>query len=254
MRFENATTDHTSWDFNNHHVQAELSSGEFISSDSILICAGPPTLESLSHGDQTVDGGVVFPIGVLAQFQVGQNQQLQPVFEIGSSRAYFIPGKNVGSVQMGRTLFSGPSLLKVAYAYYRQTNPALSFQFNHKDKDAIIAGTPGQYVQPDPDRALLELPDIQESLPAIQHRPGYGDFWIDLSSDIFKQPLGLMFYLKNSLDIPYGAAYIENAYIGSHNMSLQPGNQVLVEAISMQFDRLRPVDVGMSTFIPASAN
>ena len=254
MRFDNATTDHTNWNFNEHHVQAELTAGEFVSSDSLLVCAGPPTLDLISYGDQEVNGGVVFPIGVLEQFSLGQSQQLQPIFEIGSSRAYFIPGKNVGSLSLGRVLFSGPSLLKVLYAYYRQTAENLAFKFNHKDRDAIVSGSPGQYVIPDPNRALLDLPDIQESLIAIDEIPGYGDMFINLGSDLFKQPLGLMFYMKNSFKQPIGAGYIENCMISSHQLNVSAGANMLVEGCSIQFDRVVPVNVGISSYVPAVAN
>jgi len=257
-RFDNATTDHTNWNFNNYHVQSELTSGEFMSSDSLLVAAGPPQLDMIAQdldADGTaaeIDSGLVFPIGVLEQFSMGQSQQLQPVFEIGSSRAYFIPGKNVGTLQLGRVLFSGPSLLKVLYAYYKQDNPDLELNFMHKAKDAVVAHS-GGYVIPDPDRALLELPGVQNGLVAITDRPGYGDFFINLASDLFKQPIGLMVYVKNSLGQPFGAGYIENAYISSHQMNVNAGANILVEACSLQFDRIKPVNVGVSTYIPAGA-
>ena len=253
MRTTNATTDHTNWNFNQHHVQAELTAGEFMSAESILVSAGPPSLEMIAIGDNEIEGGVVFPIGTLEQFSLGQNQQLQPIFEIGSARAYFIPGKSVGSLQLGRTLFSGPSLMKVLYAYYKQSNPSLDVKFMYKDKDAVLAGTPNDYFIPDPDRMLLEG-DYQNNLVGITDNPGYGDFFINLGSELFKQPMGLMFYVKNSMGQPYGAGYIENAYISSHQMNISAGANMILEATSIQFDRIVPVKIAVSTYIPSMAN
>lgn len=253
----NATTDFSNWNSNNYHVQAELLAGEFASSDTLLVAAGAPTLEDYAAGtggtDITAATGLTYPVGVLEQFSLGQSQQLQPIFEIGSSRAYFIPGKNVGSLQLGRVLFSGPSLLKVLYAYYKQSNTNLELNFMNKATDASTAvGTNANF--PDPDRALLELPDIQSDLVAISERPGYGDFFINLASDLFKQPLGLAFYVKNSLGQNYGAGYVENAMISSHQLNVNAGANVLVEACALQFDRIVPVNMHVAPYVLANAN
>ena len=45
-----ATTSLNNWDFHNHHVQAELLGGEFISAETTLIAAGPPRLTDVSGG------------------------------------------------------------------------------------------------------------------------------------------------------------------------------------------------------------
>jgi hypothetical protein len=261
-RFDNATTSVSNWNFNNHHVQSEMISGEFVSSDSLLVAAGPPELSMATVGqsddsniNSTGDSNYVFPIGVLETFTIGQSQQLQTVFEIGSSRAYFIPGKNVGNLQMGRVLYSGPSLLKVLYAYYKQTSTAAKFNFMHMPLDASLSVSSGAnpFIVPDPNRGLLSLP-MQDGLVAIDERPGYGDFFINLASELFKQPLGLLFYLKNALGQPYGAGYIENAYIGSHQMNIQAGQNIIIEGCSLQFDRIAPVNVNVEGWSPAMAN
>jgi hypothetical protein len=248
-RQTNATTSLSNWDFNNHHVQAELISGEFISAESFLIAAGPPELSMItSNGSLTQNPDYVFPIGAMQQFTVGQSQALAPIFEIGSTRAYFMTGKNVGSIQCGRILYSGVSLLKAMYAYYRQSNPALALRFMNKPKGSTLMQSGGYYLD-DPEAALLEL-EIQKGLIAITDRPGYADFWINLASDLFKQPTGLMMYLKNQNGRPYGAGYIENCHVGSHNISLQAGSNMLVEGASMSFDRIVPVDVQASSWTP----
>ncbi len=258
-RFDNATTDVTSWDYNNNHVQAELLGGEFSSAETVLLAAGPPELSMAvpapagagAAPSTTNMSGYVYPMGLIQQFSLGQSQQLQPIFEIGSSRAYFLAGKNVGTLQMGRAIYSGPSLMKVMYAYYKQNNPA-TFQMMHEGLNAIVNPT-STFPMASPNRTLLEL-DIQKSLVAITNRPGYGDFFINLQSELFKQPMGLLMYVKNSLGQPFGAGYIENAYIGSHQMSLQAGANILVEACSLTFDRVLPVQVAISAYKPIMAN
>jgi hypothetical protein len=59
---------------------------------------------------------------VLENVGLSQSKQLQRLFEIGSSRSYFIPGRVIGSITLGRVLYHGPSLLKVLYAHGSSRN------------------------------------------------------------------------------------------------------------------------------------
>ena len=137
-----ATTSFNNWDFHNHHVQEELLGGEFVSAETTLIAAGPPRLSDIApSGDQTIDtqdeGDMVFPIGVLENVGMSQSKQLQRIFEIGSSRSYFIPGRTIGSLTLGRVLYHGPSLLKVLYAHYKQSAADPADNFMDSDQDTI---------------------------------------------------------------------------------------------------------------------
>lgn len=260
-RITNATTDINNWDYNRFHVQQEVAGGEFISAESTLLAAGPPTLGMTTYHNYQIDGdtipstdtGVVFPLGVVENFGMNQAQQVQRIFEIGSSRAYFIPGKVIGTLTIGRVMHSGPSLLKVLYAYYRQTNPQALFQFMHKAFDAELSSNYG-FIMPDPDRGLLDLPDLQKMLPAIRDRPGIGELYLNLASDLFKQPTGLMVYFRNSLDQDFGAVYLEQVHVTGHQFSLNASANVLMEGASAEFERVRPVNVSISDYIPAMAN
>lgn len=250
---DQATTDVTNWNFNNYHVQRELGGGEFVSSESTLLCAGPPTLSQLSAftdpgGVETGDSGFVFPVGVLEQLSVNQAQQVQPVYEIGSSRKYSIPGKVIGNIAIGRVLYSQGSLMKVLYAYYKQSNPAAPFRFNHEAAQTLPNG------QVNPNRIMLDLPNVQNELPMIKQNQGYGDLWINLNSDLFKQPTGLLLYFRNNLDQDVGAVYVEQAKISSHQFTLSAGANILLESVSMEFDRLRPVNVQLADYVLANAN
>ena len=105
------------WNFNTDHVQQDLKGGQFASAETTLVAAGPPRLQQASSGAGST--GTVYPIGLLENISISQSKQLQRLFEIGSSRSYFIPGRVVGSVSLGRVFYYGPSLLRVIYAYYR---------------------------------------------------------------------------------------------------------------------------------------
>lgn len=236
-----ATTSFNNWDFHNHHVQEELMGGEFVSAETTLIAAGPPRLTDITGPDSTIntenEGDMVFPIGVLENVGLSQSKQLQRIFEIGSSRSYFIPGRTIGSLTLGRVMYHGPSLLKVLYAHYKQT--VGDFRLNSEGIDATI--NIGGVEMPDPNRTLLELGQVQQELHRVRYSPGFDDLWMNLASDIFNQPTGICIYFRNQLDITLGAIYLEECYVQGHQLSISSGSVLLMEGVSLQFDRVRPI-------------
>jgi hypothetical protein len=247
-----ATTSFNNWDFHNHHVQTELLGGEFVSAETTLIAAGPPRLTDITGGpggsegalDTIDEGDMVFPIGVLENVGMSQSKQLQRIFEIGSNRSYFIPGRTVGSVTLGRVLYHGPSLMKVLYAHYKQSASDADFQFNHRGKGATI--NVGGVNIPDPNATMLELPLLQQQLHRVKHNPGYDDLWLNLASDLFNQPTGLAIYFRNQLDMTVGAIYLEECYIQGHQLSVSSGSVLLMEGVSLQFETVRPIRMQLS--------
>jgi hypothetical protein len=236
-----ATTSLSNWDFHNHHVQTELIGGEFVSAESTLVVAGPPRLSDITGVDPAAIGGggtvtsgdLVYPIGVLENVGLSQSKQLQRIFEIGSSRSYFIPGRVIGSITLGRVLYHGPTLLKVLYAYYRQSAGPLTFL---DEPNALM-----QDGTPNPNATLLNIPAVQSQLHRVAVNPGYDDFWLNLGSDIFNQPTGLGFFFRNQNDVTIGAVYLEECMVGGHQMSVSSGSVLVMEGASLQFDVLRPI-------------
>src|SRR5690606_11047000 len=151
------------------------------------------------------------PIGVLENGGISQSKQLQRVFEIGSNRSYFISGRVIASITLGRVMYHGPSLMKVLYAHYKQSAPNAPFHFNHKGKGATI--NIGGVQVPDPNATMLDLPQLQKQLHMVKFNPGYDDLWLNLASDLFNQPTGIALYFRNQLDMTVGAIYLEECYI-----------------------------------------
>jgi hypothetical protein len=152
------TTSLRNWNFQSYHVETDIEGGEFINAQSILIAAGPPKLRylggtantaakalsgignvlgansnaqkiaagvtaaagALDNQDQNIEdlSPIVYPIGVVEAINVSQAKQIQRLFEIGSKRSYFVPGRNIGQASITRTVFNGPNLLRALYAYY----------------------------------------------------------------------------------------------------------------------------------------
>ena len=232
------TTDFTSWEFYNKRVQQELTGSQFVSAESTLVAAGPPEMSDLSGGADS--GGQVYPIGLLESAGIQQSKQLQRIFEIGSSRSYFIPGRVIGSINIGRTFYFGPSLLRVLYAYYRSASPVA---IGTGSKGEQVTTNNGRVTAPNPDAALLDVVSDTGTLHQIQRSPGPDYFFIDLASDLFSQPTGLAIFFKDQSNNSLGGIYLEEAYVQGHQMNISSGSVLIMEGVSMQYDRIQGIQL-----------
>lgn len=214
------------WEFREFHVEEDVSGEKFVNAASTLIAAGPPLLRDAVGGGQVQTGQgrdtkktFVFPIGIVEAVSVSQARQLQRLFEIGSKRSYFVPGRTVGQLSITRTLFDGPSLMRALMAYLPE---ALIGRF---DADQLLES-----------KAILSANEIRNA-------PGYGDFFINLDSEAFDNPLGLFIAHKDSAADNYGGFYLENAFLNSHQMSISATSTLIAEGVTIQYDRIVPLRV-----------
>lgn len=236
---EQNTTTMDAWDFYNQRIIQEATGGQFVSAESTLIASGPPAQSDISGGGNSA--GSVYPIGLLESFGVSQNKQLQRLFEIGSSRSYFVPGRAFGSINMGRTMYHGPNILKALYAYYRTAGGA----------DAVDIGTlpvgtfqnaNDFYKLLDPQAALLDTYETSK-LPKIRRSPGEGHIFLDLASDLFSMPTGIAMFLKDQNGRALSGLYFEECYVQSHQFNVSSSSSLIMEGTSVQYDRITPIKV-----------
>jgi hypothetical protein len=202
-----------------------------------VVCAGPPRLSqvggpeflgaALSAGSGTEDM-LAYPIGVIQNFNLSHNMQLSRIFEIGSVRSYFIPGRVMGQIGLGRVLYHGPSLLRVLYAYYTDIIPPTFIDPVFSNVGAATVANPHDVIIP----------------------PGYENIFLNLASDLFTQPVGLLLLMKDSNEDTLGAGYFESCYIPNHSISTDAMGTLIQEQAGVQFERLVPVNtevVGLIT-------
>ncbi|NIW97017.1 MAG: hypothetical protein GWN13_01990 [Phycisphaerae bacterium] len=68
-------------------------------------------------------------------------------------------------------------------------------------------------------------------------------FYINLQSELFDRPIGLLFYILDQRNNPYGAFYAEECQIQTHNVALAAQGVTISEQASLVFDRMVPVAV-----------
>lgn len=203
------------WKFTEGHVQAVPESGDFLSSESVVICAGPSTMPDI------IDN--IVPIGLVQNATVTQNKQIQQLYEIGSRQPIFIPGRTVVQAALSRILFDGPSLMR---AVYKIIQPDAS----------------GPTVTSDVDVNSAEHPENAPGNPYPGTSGQSAKFFINLASEFFNKPLGLAFMLNDMEDENYGGFYLENCYIQSHQISVAGQQTILVENVGIRCSRVVPID------------
>lgn len=207
------------WDFVNTHVdptaltQPNGARGNYISSESIIIAAGPSTI-SKALANTLID---VVPIGVCDTVQVMQNKGVITLYEIGSRIPYIIPGRPITQFQISRVMFNGDSLLSALTKGIVQSTEADPNEFS-----SSVMGMPGEVFTPDANSAQT------------------GTFFLNLASHFFNAPFGLAIFFQDSEKDWVAAYYAENCVIQQHSMAFQGQNMIVMENASVR----------CTTFIP----
>lgn len=237
MATKKATTSISTWDWQTRHVQNELEVGQFTHGKHTLLCAGPPRLLNMgilpaAAGTDDVlsmnRDNLAFPIGTSNSFTLRSDKPWRPVYEIGSDRAYMLPGHAAFSGTIGRVFYNGPSLLKVLYAYYGK-------RFNANSK----------FGADQPEVAY----DLLYDLPEVYEAPGFGDLFLNLQSDLFDQLMGLLVIFQDSKRQTVGAIYLEETAVNGHTMSIDAESPMLVEGCGLMPTRVVPVDIKIQSSV-----
>jgi hypothetical protein len=217
------------------YVQSGMVDGQFASGAFTGLFAGPPRLANVGGPSGLTAGSgknIVQPIGLVQQWNLSQNSQFNRVYELGSERSYFIRGRTMGQIQLGRIHYHGPSLLRMMFAYY---------------SDLI----PGTIVPPYFDNigaATMSNPHD------VKVAPGYDNLYLNLASDLFSQPVGLMCKIMDSNEDTIGGLYFEACNIPNHSIGTDANGTVIQEQASVQYERSVPVGLSQVALLKDSAN
>lgn len=227
------------WNPYTSFVQPNLDDTIFLSSEQTYLAAGPPRLANVggsvaAAAALSASGGkeatFAMPMGLLQSFSLGQSMNLMRFWEIGSMRSYFIPGKTVGSISLARVMYHGPSLLRFLYAYYQDLLPPTIVPAVYPNAIKLI----------NPHNTILP--------------PGYENIFLNLASDLFRQPVGLLMYMRDTNDQTVGAMYFEQCFVPSHSMGYDGQGIVIQEQASIQYERAVPVAVNALKLVDSLSN
>lgn len=222
-----------------NYVQAGMVDGRYATAGYTMLAAGPPRLANIGGAAglaQAVSGSaqaanqVVLPIGILQQFSLSHTRNFSRIFEIGSERSYFVAGRTVGQLGLGRLYYHGASLLRVLYAYYQDLIPPTLVQPMFPNAGAAAMANPHDVIIP----------------------PGYDNIYLNLASDLFAQPVGILMYVRDINLATLAAGYFEACYLPNHTWSTDSQGVLIQENVAVQFERMVPVSVSALTLITSN--
>ncbi len=224
------------WSPYSNYVQAGLVDGAYANAGFTMLAAGPPRLANIGGAAAiagAVSGGgqaanqIVFPIGIIQNFNLSHTRQFSRIFEIGSERSYFIAGRTVGQLGLGRIYYHGASLLRILYAYYQDLIPPTLVPAMFPNAGAASQSNPHDVI-----------------IPA-----GYDNIYVNLASDLFAQPIGLLMYVRDINLNTLAAVYFEACYLPNHSWATDAQGVLIQESVAVQFERAVPVQVSELTLV-----
>ena len=227
-------TKFSEWSPYDRFVQSGMVDGQFVSAAFTIVAAGPPRLANI--GGATVTAGalagagadqIVLPIGVVQNLNLSHNRQFNRIFEVGSERSCFVSGRTIGQLSLARILYHGPSLLRMLYAYYEDLIPPTVVTSVFSNAGAATVSNPHD----------VKIP------------PGYENIFVNLASDLFNQPIGLLIYMRDSNEDTLGAVYVESCYIPNHTWATDAQGVLIQENAAIQFERAVPVAVSALSLV-----
>lgn len=210
-------------------VQQGMPEAAYASGAFTIIAAGPARLKGLTEAvrggtslPDMLGGGseVFFPIGMVQNFSLSHNRQFNQIFELGSHRSYFVSGRTTGQLSLGRVLYHGPSILRAMYHSFQ--DPA---------SPVVIPGADTTQ--------SVSMPSEHN----VKIKAGFNNLYMNLASDMFSQPIGLLIKMLDSNENTIGAMYAESCYIPSHSMSVESQGLLVQEQVTIQFERIVPVNI-----------
>ncbi len=229
------------------HVQGGLRDGNFLNGQFVLIAAGPPHLADVGAAQSGGGGGeIAYPIGITQNLALSQNKAVSRIFEIGSERSYFICGRTIGQLSLSRVMYHGPSLLKSLYAYYgtggEDGNYAIDSLFESPGKESplnnpFIAGDAGVATE-DLGESMVQ---VSSTAHGVRIPPGFDNLYLNLASDLFSQPVGLLLVFRDNNENDVASVYLENCYVPSSSLALDSQGLIIQEAVSIVYERIIPI-------------
>lgn len=187
-----------------------------ITGESVLIGAGPARYVDVG-GDFA---SKIFPIGAIDSLSISSNKMVQQLRELGSRRSYGVAGYATGSVSMSRFLLSHASILRVLTV-------ANGDYDGEGDLDNQAGPIPHEPFDP-------TVRGVNEELA----RRWYSG---NLQAEIFDRPIGLLIYMLDQRNNPYGAQYLEDVMLQGYSFSFASQSVSISEQVNMVFDRAESV-------------
>jgi hypothetical protein len=171
----------------------------------------------------------------MQNFNLTQNKGFMRIWELGSDRSYNIGSRVVGQLGLSRVYYHGLSLLRILYAYFQDTEGQVQIPWAFENTGAYNMYNPHDVIVP----------------------PGYENLFLNLASDMFNQPIGMMAYVRDSNLDTIGTCYFEACVVPNHSWATDAQGTIIQESASLQYERIVPVNtqsVALTSGLAASVD
>lgn len=195
------------WDWKAEYVERmangaglELFAESSVTPDTMLFLAGPPRMGTSGFTEK------LSPIGLVTDVTISTDNQLRPIWEMGTDITYFTRGKALHTMQIGAMVANKASLMRILSRQsptHTTKLPDNSFNKFWMNLDSETMSKPF---------GILVLFNVKGSLT----KPGGSD--------------------------NIAAVYLENCNIGSFNFGMNNQALLLQENVTIMFDRMVEVN------------
>jgi hypothetical protein len=200
-----AVTGVSDWQFQQSYVERVMDNASYTAAhpDDTLVLAGPARKPTAAPGAAPGQNALL-AIGMLQSIQFSQSKPTQPLMAIGSGRSFFVSGKATTQFSIGRLFVNGRNLLRVMH------------------NNAVAGGI---------DAKLLDD-------PAALEKKSY--YFTNLDSELYYVPFGLGCLFRSKAHDSIGGFYAELCLLNSYGVSVNAGQNMIMESVSGMADRVLP--------------
>lgn len=191
------------WQFQQSYVERVMDNASYTAAhpDDTLVLAGPARRPGAVGG---TGANSLLAIGMLQSIQFSQSKPTQPLMAIGSGRSFFVSGKATTQFSIGRLFVNGRNLLRVMH------------------NNAVEGG--------------LKAPNFDD--PAALQDKSY--YFTNLDSELYYIPFGLGCLFRSKAHDAIGGFYAELCLLNSYGVSVNAGQNMVMESVSGMADRVLP--------------
>ena len=131
-------------------------------------------------------------------------------------------------------MYHGPSLLRALYAYYDTSDDAMPGSFKMESLTGTAVGGVNPFTEGD---GAAE----HSGLHSVKIPPGYDNMFLNLASDLFSQPMGLMLLFKDNQENTVSSVYLDQCYVPQHSIAVDAQGLIIQESVGIQYEKMVPI-------------
>ena len=209
-------------------VDPSIQPGLYATAQNLTLYSGPPKLELI--GDRPL-----WPLALVQGVNINANQSVMQLFEVGSHRSVMLGGPALYTASLSQVYYYGPNLLRQLYAAYDASADG--------GNDGILSSP----LLPDYAEGFVEGALGEMGSTWYQHTfrdtAGSGAVYQALHADLFKQPIGLGYILRDNDSNILAHYFLQQCMVPNYGFALDANGIIFQESIGLRFERLVPVDV-----------